>query len=174
MRNTDDRIRADKPVTPGFLLAVLLWADYRARASDLAEELKPADAKLHAAMDCLAEQQQIIAVPRRFSQFIRDVWQLQDRLIARQPRTIARLAGHARFRAAYDFLLLRAEAGDGSVRSEEEAQDVAEAADWWTRYQEVGDIEQKAMVDERRSTAPKKKRRRRRRRKPAADAGQDG
>jgi poly(A) polymerase len=173
MRNTDDRIRADKPVTPGFLLAVLLWADYRARASDLAEELKPADARMHAATDCLAEQQQIIAVPRRFSQFIRDVWQLQDRLIARQPRTIARLAGHARFRAAYDFLLLRAEAGDGSVQSEEEARDISEAADWWTRYQEVGESEQNAMVDERRSSAPKKKRRRRRRRKPAADAGQD-
>ena len=174
MRNTDDRIREDKPVTPGFLLAVLLWADYRARARDLAEEMKPAEARLHAATDCLAEQQQIIAVPRRFSQFIRDVWQLQDRLIARQPRAIVRLFGHARFRAAYDFLLLRAEAGDSSVQSEDEAREVAEAADWWTRYQEVGDAEKKNMIEERRASAPKKKRRRRRRRKPAADPGQEG
>ena len=174
MRNTDDRIREDKPVTPGFLLAVLLWADYRARARDLTEEMKPAEARLHAATDCLAEQQQIIAVPRRFSQFIRDVWQLQERLIARQPRAIARLVGHARFRAAYDFLLLRAEAGDGSVQGEDEAREIAEAADWWTRYQEVGDADRKAMIEERRASAPKKKRRRRRRRKPAADAGQDG
>ncbi len=174
MRNTDDRIRDDKPVTPGFLLAVLLWADYRARARDLSEELKPADARMHAATDCLAEQQQIMAVPRRFSQFIRDVWQLQERLIARQPRAIVRLAGHARFRAAYDFLLLRAEAGDGSVASEEEAAEIADSADWWTRYQDVSDAERKAMIEERRGSAPKKKRRRRRRKKPAADAGQGG
>ena len=81
MRNTDDRIREDKPVTPGFLLAVLMWADYRARVSDLLTEMKPAEARGHAATDCLTEQQQIMAVPRRFSQFIREVWQLQDRLI---------------------------------------------------------------------------------------------
>ena len=77
MRNTDLRIQADKPVTPAFLIAVLLWEDYRARAQDLAEQWKPAEARLHAASDCLAEQQQIIAIPRRFSLFVREVWQLQ-------------------------------------------------------------------------------------------------
>lgn len=174
MRNTDDRIRDDKPVTPGFLLAVLMWADYRARVADLLDEMKPAEARGHAATDCLTEQQQIMAVPRRFSQFIREVWQLQDRLITRQPRTILRLAGHARFRAAYDFLLLRAEAGDASVGTEEEAAAIAEAAQWWTRYQDVGDSERTAMIEERRGTAPGKKRRRRRRRKsPASTGGND-
>jgi poly(A) polymerase len=162
MHNTDDRIAADKPVTPGFLLAVLLWGDYRARITEFADSLKPAEARLHAAGDCLAEQQQIIAVPRRFSQFIRDVWQLQERLESRLPRSIERIAGHVRFRAAYDFLLLRSETGD----------DVIEQADWWTRYQEVDPDTRLAMIDERRSSQPKKKRRRRRgRRRPDSDAG---
>jgi len=173
MRNTDDRIQQDKPVTPGFLLAVLLWADYRARVADLQEAMKPAEARGHAATDCLAEQQQIMAVPRRFSQFIRDVWQLQDRLVARQPRAIERLAGHARFRAAYDFLLLRAEAGDTSVDTDAETEEIVAAADWWTRYQEVSDAERKAMIEERRGSAPGKKRRRKRRRRPSSASGGD-
>ncbi len=167
MRNTDERIRADKPVTPGFLLAVLLWADYQARLNDLLSCVSPAEARLQAATDCLGEQQQIIAVPRRFSLFIREVWHLQDRLQSRQARTIDRLAGHARFRAAYDFLVLRAESGNGGDG------DLAEAADWWTRYQAVGGEERLAMVLERQTLAPKKKKRRRksrRRRQPDGEA----
>jgi poly(A) polymerase len=155
MRNTDERIREDKPVTPGFLLAVLLWADFLARAADLGESVKPAEARLHAAIECLSEQQQIISIPRRFTQFIRDVWHLQQRLEARLPRTIERLAGHVRFRAAYDFLLLRAETGD----------DVGEAAAWWTSYQDAGPEVRQAMIDERRASTPQKKKRRRRSRK---------
>ncbi len=170
MLNTDDRIHADKPVTPGFLLAVLLWADYRARTADLSEAMKPADARLQAAAECLAEQQQVIAVPRRFSQFIREVWHLQERLQARQPRAIERLIGHARFRAAYDFLLLRAETGDRTIDTEDEAREVSAAAQWWTRFQDVGADERQAMIEERRGSAPKKKRRRRRRRKTSAQA----
>lgn len=173
MRNTDERIHADKPVTPGFLLAVLLWADYRARTADLEAQMKPAEARLHAAADSLAQQQQIIAVPRRFSQFIREVWYLQERLQARLPRAIERLAGHARFRAAYDFLLLRAESGDRTVRTAEEADEVVTAAEWWTRYQEVSDEERQAMIEERRGSAPKKKRRRRRKKRNTPQADSD-
>lgn len=163
MLNTDQRIREDKPVTPGFLLAVLLWADYQARLNDLQDGLSPVEARLHAASDCLSEQQQILAVPRRFTQFIREVWHLQDRLESRQARAIERLAGHARFRAAYDFLVLRAECGGP------EDTEVVEAADWWTRYQAIGPDERQSMIAERRTLSPQKKKRRRktRRRRPA-------
>jgi poly(A) polymerase len=165
MFNTDARIAEDKPVTPGFLLAVLLWNDYAARTAELSTAMKPAEARLHAAGDCLAEQQQIIAIPRRFTQFIRDVWHLQDRLEARLPRSIDRLAGHARFRAAYDFLLLRAE----------QDPELAEAAEWWTRYQDVDGAGRQAMVDERRGSVPSgKKRRRRRNRRRRDGAPSDG
>jgi poly(A) polymerase len=156
MRNTDDRIAEDKPVTPGFMIAVLLWRDYQARIKDHEAHAKPAEARFLAASEALAAQAEVMTIPRRFSQFVRDVWAVQERLIERRPRTIARLAHHARFRAAYDFLLLRADIGDG----------LEEEADWWTRYQEVDEEERRAMTG---SLTGREPRRRRRRRKARGD-----
>jgi poly(A) polymerase len=158
MRNTDVRVAEDKPVTPGFLFGVLMWRDYLARCDELAASRKPAEARAVAAGAALAQQQDLIAIPRRFSQFIRDVWGLQHRLEARRPRAVAGLFEHERFRAAYDFLVLRGEAGE----------EVKEAADWWTRYQEEGSAGREAMHDELRgqpAAGEKTQRRKRRRRK---------
>ncbi len=157
MANTDARIAEDKPVTPGFLLAVLMWPDYLARSNKLGEEKKPAEARALAAGQTLAQQQQIIAIPRRFSQFVRDVWGLQGRLEARHARYIERVAQHARFRAAYDFLLLRAETGEVTDSGEP----LQEIANWWTTYQDEGEDVRQDMVAARRSSQPKKRRRRR-------------
>jgi poly(A) polymerase len=66
-------------------------------------------------------------MPRRFTNVTREIWALQPRLAKPTPRRAPRLLEHPRFRAAYDFLLLRAEAGEP----------VQEAADWWTRYLEA-------------------------------------
>jgi poly(A) polymerase len=160
MRNTDQRIVEDKPVTPGFLFAVMMWRDYEARYRELEASRKVAEARAVAVGATLAEQQAIIAIPRRFSQFIREVWGLQHHLEARRPRAISGLHAHERFRAAYDFLVLRGEAGDG----------VEEAADWWRRYQEEEATGQEAMLEARRgqvSTDRPARRRKRRRRKPS-------
>ena len=82
---------------------------------------------------------------------VREIWKLQPRLVNRRGRGAAnRLLAHPRFRAAYDFLMLRAESGE----------EVAEHAKWWTRFQEVGDGERRTMFEEKR--APKRRRRRRR------------
>ena len=82
---------------------------------------------------------------------VREIWGLQPRLVNRRGRGAAsRLLTHPRFRAAYDFLLLRAESGE----------DVAEHAKWWTRYQELDDDERGSMLEEKRG--PKRRRRRRR------------
>jgi poly(A) polymerase len=113
-----------------------------------------------AAGSTLAEQQAIIAIPRRFSQFIRDVWGLQHRLEARRSRLIVSLQAHERFRAAYDFLVLRGEAGEG----------VQEAADWWTRYQDEDPAGKEAMIESMRAQpssaeTPGKRRKRRRRKR---------
>ncbi|MFX3658185.1 MAG: polynucleotide adenylyltransferase PcnB [bacterium] len=163
MQNTDQRLADDKPVTPGFLLAVLMWRDYAARVDALAATHKPAEARARAAAETLGEQQQIIALPRRFSQFVRDVWMLQPRLEAPRPRSVGMTAGHERFRAGYDFLLLRADAGEP----------LREAADWWTSYQERDAAGQQAMIDELRAqpadAPPTKRKRRRRRRKPTPE-----
>tara|TARA_Y100001934_G_scaffold279965_2_gene385304 strand:- start:3799 stop:5109 length:1311 start_codon:yes stop_codon:yes gene_type:complete len=164
MANTDARIAAGKPVTPGFLLAVLLWYDYLARSAEARQTKKPGEAAAVAAADALSAQHQIISIPRRFSQFVRDVWSLQRRLEDRYARNITRLATHPRFRAAYDFLVLRAESGEG--------QGIDEAADWWTRYQDADEETQREFIEGRRSSQPaKRKRRRRRPPRPGSSAG---
>lgn len=160
MANTDQRIARDLPVTPGFLLAVLMWHDYQARCEALAGERKPAEARLQSASEALAAQQAVTSMPRRFSQFVRDVWNLQARLEARLPRQIDRIVQHPRFRAAYDFLVLRAEAGDQASDGEP----LDEAARWWTSYQQADQDTRTNMVEERRTIQPTKRRRRRRRR----------
>jgi len=149
MRNTDERVAADKPVTPGFMVAVLLWQDFKARIAEFEETAKPAESRVLAATAALAAQHSIIAIPRRFSQFARDVWAVQERLLARRPRSITRLAHHARFRAGYDFLLLRSQIGD----------DVEEAATWWTTYQEVDDEQRGVMISQLTGRSPRRRRR---------------
>ncbi len=156
MHSTDQRIAQGKPVTPGFLLAVLLWDDYQARISELAGDKKINEARLLAAHESLAGQRNVLAIPRRFSQFVNDVWQLQGRLEVRKPRQIVRTLNHPRFRAAYDFLLLRSEAEliEPSL------------ADWWTEIQDVDITVREKMINEL-APAPGKKRRRRRPRRPS-------
>ena len=149
MRNTDQRIRSGLSVTPGFLIAVLLWEDYQARARD--KTLNDADP----AFAALRNQQQSIAIPRRFGTFAKETWTLQDRLIKRNPRTISRLTGHKRFRAGFDFLCLRAEADD----------ELKDSADWWTTFQEQDETSQQAMISE--LPQPQRKRRRRNKRQRA-------
>lgn len=128
LENTDRRIRAEKPVTPAFLFAVLLWEPLRRRFEELlAENLAPGEAMLQASTDVSVSQQPLVAIPKRFVLPMREIWSLQPRLDAREGKRPYRLLSHPRFRAAYDFLLLRAEAGEvESVR-----------ADWWTRFQEA-------------------------------------
>ena len=130
MASTDGRIADDKPVTPGFLFAVLLWDDYQARITEHALQQSMNDAENNAAVECIREQQLTIAIPRRFAQFIRDVWSLQPKLERRQPKNLSRMLSHPKFRAAYDFLLLRAE-----MNLVEQ-----EAADWWTEIQKTHDV----------------------------------
>ena len=125
MQNTDKRIADDQPVTPGFLIAVLLWDDFSQRYTRDNPRDKP-DITFELAMDTLAVQQQHIAVPKRFSIFAREVWQLQARLESRQAKNIKRILGHKRFRAAFDFLVLRAA----------EQENLRAKANWWHDIQE--------------------------------------
>jgi poly(A) polymerase len=156
MRNTDERIAADLPVTPGFLVAVLLWADFEARCreADANGNLKPG--QLHdIATDTLAVQQKHISIPRRYSLFALEVWQLQPRLINRQPRNIRRVLAHKRFRAAYDFLILRGA----------ESPALHECAQWWQEIQELDRDQQQEMIDKLPNNNQSPSRRRKRRKK---------
>ena len=154
MANTDARIEQGKPVTPAFLFAVLLWQPVRERAAKLeAEGQHPVLALQHASSQIIAEQAVVMATPRRFSLPMREIWMLQLRLESKGGRRSVRLLGHPRFRAAYDFLLLRAEAGEVPE----------ELADWWTEFQETGPEQHEKQATGKR---PRKRRRNRPRRSP--------
>ncbi len=152
LESTDTRIGSGKPVTPGFLFAALLWEPVRQDAEACtARGMSDLQAHDAAGADVIERQIQHVSLPRRFSLMVREIWGLQPRLVNRRGRGAAsRLFGHPRFRAAYDFLVLRAESGE----------DVAEHAQWWTRFQEAEDGERRSMPEERRG--PKRRRRRRR------------
>ncbi len=141
LKNTDARVAADKSVAPSFLLAVFNWLP-------LQELAKRED--FYSAVDrILKEQQQIMAVPRRFVSMIRDVWEVQQRLERRRsPRQIEGLYELAKFRAAYDFLLLRAQAGDTQA---------IPSAQWWQKYVEGDDATKTAMTSK--LKAPKRRKR---------------
>ncbi|MEM9303529.1 MAG: polynucleotide adenylyltransferase PcnB [Pseudomonadota bacterium] len=129
MDNTDERVAEEKPVTPAFLFATMLWPAVRAESQSLMEEesLGLAEALSVAADDVIHQQVRRIAIPRRFSVPMREIWQLQPRFEARKGKRALRLLEHPRFRAAYDFLLLR-------VHEEPELE---ESARFWTEIQEL-------------------------------------
>ena len=113
MGNTDLRIREERPVTPAFLLAAILWPAARARAEEIEQSGEaPAQALHAAAQEIIARACLRIAIPRRFSIPMREIWELQRRLMRPQGKRAVELLSHPRFRAAYDFLLLREQAGE--------------------------------------------------------------
>lgn len=157
LRNSDERIANDKTVTPAFLFAALLWPPMIRRMQMLVSKGEPPVAALHeAAADVVGAQVRLITIPRRFATPMREIWELQHRLESR--RSPQRLLSHPRFRAAYDFLLLREQAGE----------DLDGAGHWWTQLQ-AGEEPAPPRSDE--GSAPV---RRRRRRKPRGGARSDG
>jgi poly(A) polymerase len=126
--NTDERIRADKPVTPAFLFAALLWEPVRSLAERLLAEGSDSAVAWPMAVDRVMHQQSSrVAIPRRFALGMEEIWALQPRFEQRQKKRVMRLLAHPRFRAAFDFLVLR---------SNEET-DLAELVRWWTDAQQM-------------------------------------
>ena len=155
MANTDQRIAEDKPVTPAFLLAALLWPVVRRAATHLENQGEPPMVAMHnAAQQSIGEACQQIAIPRRFSQPMREIWEFQLRLQRRQGKKAAELVEHRRFRAAYDFLLLREQAGE----------ETNGLGDWWTQYQELTMEQRLSAAPEGASSSDEAKSGRRRRR----------
>jgi poly(A) polymerase len=128
MRNTDQRIAQDKPVTPAFILAALLWPVVSKQFNRLEGDGEAPMVAMHtAAQSAIADVTRHISIPRRFSQPMREIWEFQLRLQRRSGRKAVELIEHRRFRAAYDFLLLREQAGE----------DTGELGSWWTAMQEL-------------------------------------
>ena len=170
LENTDDRIYEGKSVTPAFLFAVLLWGEVRDLAHTWTTQGKDAsEAWSRAATHVVAEQCQRVAIPRRFTITMEEIWSLQPRFEQIQRKKVFRLLTHPRFRAAFDFLLLRAA----------ESPAIGELGQWWAHAQQLphetlaaalplqhagpaGDVESVRI------SAPRK---RKRRRKPAGKSG---
>ncbi len=157
LANTDSRIAAGKPVTPAFLYAALLWEPVRVEALWLQqnEEMSEQTALSVAGRVVVDHQVGFTALPKRFRTPMQEIWGMQSRLRKRAGKRVYALLEHPRFRAAYDFMLLRCEVG------EEEA----ELAGWWTRIQEVDEEEQAAMIKALASPARRSRGSRRRRRR---------
>ena len=162
LESTDARLTAGKPVNPAFLFAAFLWEPVRLRMDQLVSEgMKDQDALRHAADSVLRDQQRHVSVPKRLSFPMREIWEMQLRFPRRQGKSAARLLEHKRFRAAYDFLLLRAQAGAADP----------ELADWWTSFQEVGPEQRTTMVRALVPAAAGRPKRRRRRRTAGREPG---
>jgi poly(A) polymerase len=159
--NTDQRVLADKSVTPTFLYAVLLRPAIL-RAAGTPHGPLPEDPQLllTAVDDVMGRQLRRITVPKRFVLPMRDLIMLQPRFERRSGRRALRLLEHPKFRAAYDLLLLRAASGEVDP----------ELAEWWTRLQQLPEPDRLAEVESRPAEAgeaARRRRPRRRRKRPA-------
>ena len=161
LASTDDRVLKGKGTSPGFLFATLLWHEVLAHWDKMKAEGEAKIPALFQAMDHVLDvQAEKLAITRRIAGDIKDIWSLQPRFESRAGKRPYGLLEQPRFRAGYDFLLLRAESGEIDQ----------ELADWWTRFQHVDGEERAAMLVPEQAGERK---RRRRRRKPAADGGVD-
>jgi len=132
MNNTDSRVRADKTVNPGFLMAVILWDAFN-------HSLKNNNSKL--TLDTQIKHffnktDPNIFIHNRFIKYISEIWRLQPRFTKLKTRSVYRLSNHPRFRAAYDFLLLRCSSDQEEKRYGE----------WWTKWQEASEASRKKLL----------------------------
>ncbi|TKC91090.1 polynucleotide adenylyltransferase PcnB [Trinickia terrae] len=152
LNNTDERVRAGKPVSPGFLFATLLWHDMQQRWQQYEANGEFPVPALHRAMDDVLDMQtEKLAIHKRYSADMREIWGLQLRLEKRSGRSALKLLEHQRFRAGYDFLLLRCESGelDSSI------------GQWWTEFIDADAAAREALLSQGgRDRTPRKRRRR--------------
>jgi len=154
LKNTDERIRQDKPVSPGFLFAILLWHEVLSVWDSLqASGEKPLPALFKAMDKILSIQHKKLAIPRRFDAIIQEIWVMQPRFEARSGRKPFRLISHPRFRAAYDFMLLRCKSGELNM----------DLGEWWKTFLSVDNEEREKMLFN--QTSPKKGKKKRSRKK---------
>jgi poly(A) polymerase len=172
LANTDERVRQGKPVTPSFLFAALLWHEVLVKAKAYESKGVHVYPALNDAMtDVLDTQCESLAIPRRYTADMREIWNLQPRFDKRG-RGAYKLVEHPRFRAGYDFYLLRTQSGEAPP----------EAGDWWTQFYEADPPGRDALIHalatkprpagEPQAGAPKRRRRSRGKGSKGADAPQ--
>ncbi|MGP5546805.1 polynucleotide adenylyltransferase PcnB [Psychrobacter alimentarius] len=143
--NTDKRIAAGKSINPAFFYAALLWENYLHQLAKAKKRNMPfAEAQMHAAGKVIDRQRIKTAIPKFAEQFIRDIWILQPKLAAPRSKQIVQLSEHPRFRAGFDFLLLREQCGDAEHPLSESTNEMGE---WWQTYQTLSEQDQQKAID---------------------------
>jgi len=162
LRNTDERLGQEKTVSPAFLFAALLWHEVLAAWNLRVQQGERPVGAMHAAMDeVLGKQKAQLAIPHRHDAVMKEIWLLQQRFEQRAGQRPFRLLEQPRFRAGFDFLLLRCASG--------EVDD--ELGLWWDEFQDASDERRAEMLQPER--AGDKKRRRKPRKKPVAAAAEE-
>ncbi|KKO48598.1 poly(A) polymerase I [Arsukibacterium sp. MJ3] len=166
LQDTDQRVAVDKPVTPAFIFAAMLWYPVELRSQTLLIEsgLNDIDALNIAMTEVLDDVQRTIAIPKRFSLTMRDIWALQHRLAKRGGRRAFKMLEQTKFRGAFDFLVLRAQAEEGSL---------TELANWWQQFQFADETEKMELINSLGREAfdkPKRRRNYKRKRTSTPDA----
>ncbi|MDT8398282.1 MAG: polynucleotide adenylyltransferase PcnB [Pseudomonadales bacterium] len=155
LENTDSRIREGKSVTPAFLLAAILWPPlHKLFGQKLAAGTQPLPAMHESAQTIIMAQLERLSIPKRYSIPMREIWEYQLQLPRRSGKHAEIMLGHKRFRAAYDFLLLRESAGE----------DLQGLGQWWTDYQNASAPEREKMQAEQMKTRHNTRTRKRKRR----------
>jgi poly(A) polymerase len=160
LRNTDERLSQDKPVSPAFLFAALLWHEVLAAWNVRVRQGERPVGAMHEAMDeVLARQKAKLAIPHRHDAVMKEIWLMQQRFEQRSGQRPFRLLEQPRFRAGFDFLLLRCASGEVD----------ADLGLWWDEFQDAS-AERRAEMLQPEGAGDKKRRRRKPRKKAEAPA----
>ncbi len=137
LENTDARIQTGKSVNPAFIFAIFLWRPYLQLLEQYNKDGTPySEGAWAAGRTTVLDQSSMTTIPKRFSITICEIWKLQNRFSKMRGKKSLQLLNHPRFRAAYDFMCLRAKAGEIDEKE----------CHWWTKVQTVSTQEQRKMI----------------------------
>ena len=137
LENTDLRIAEGKSVNPAFVFAVFLWKPYTKLLNEYKHQgIRYSEGLWEAGRNTVIHQSSITSIPKRFSITICEIWKLQNRFGRKRGHKVLQFMQHPRFRAAYDFMCLRTQAGELDP----------DECTWWTKLQEAPPAEQRRMT----------------------------
>ncbi len=168
MKNTDDRISKDMRVTPAFLFAALLWHPVNSRVHELMDKGMPYSVAIQkVATRVLSQQSASVSIPKRFTSTMRDIWGLQTRFHYRTGKRARAVLEHEKFRAGYDFLCIRVQAGE-----QDEDENLKRDCVWWTDIQkQTTEQQNNILFSQAKRTGKKKRNRPAEKKKKANDLG---
>jgi len=154
MQNTDDRIMNDLRVTPAFLLAALLWHPVNSQVKEYIDKGMPYSVAIQkVATRILSQQAASVSIPKRFTTTMRDIWGLQARFHYRSGKRALSVLEHPKFRAAYDFLCIRLQAGADAAN-----EDLKRDCEWWTELQKLSGEQRINALLHKSKKSPRKRR----------------